>query len=295
MTTTAQVTTTTAKTTTTTATTTTTSATTTTTSVTTTTTAGSASQPAPDGESWFVGEWAWYKQKSNGQIIQYDENNPDQYLIDYPEKYELRNDGTGKRKSYMSCSDFDGGEPVMTADIVWSASGNTLTMKITSDEPFIPEEFRVTTLTMRLENDELVYEFVDKEFPVYNATDYFRKTTPAAATELVNGDVNGDGTVSVEDAQLALKAYTNRIAGKGTGLTDEQIKAANVNGDEELSVDDAQNILKYYTQKYVAGRDITWEDILGKKPQPLPPMRQQKNLLYEPDRCLPNDETQANR
>ena len=48
------------------------------------------------------------------------------------------------------------------------------------------------------------------------------------------------------------------------GLTERQIKAANVNGDDELSVDDAQNILKYYTQKTVAGKEITWDDILGK-------------------------------
>ncbi len=54
------------------------------------------------------------------------------------------------------------------------------------------------------------------------------------------------------------------------GLTERQIQAANVNGDGELSVDDAQNILKYYTQKTVAGKDITWEDILGKKAQSLP-------------------------
>ena len=72
----------------------------------------------------------------------------------------------------------------------------------------------------------------------------------------------------MDDVQLTLKAYTKRIAGLDMGLTARQIKAANVNGDNELSVDDAQNILKYYTQKTVAGKDITWEDILGKKPLP---------------------------
>ena len=81
--------------------------------------------------------------------------------------------------------------------------------------------------------------------------------------DILTGDVNDDGEVSVDDAQLALKAYTKRIAGLDMGLTERQIKAANVNGDDELSVDDAQNILKYYTQKTVAGKDITWEDILG--------------------------------
>ena len=52
-------------------------------------------------------------------------------------------------------------------------------------------------------------------------------------------------------------------------LTDEQIKAADVDGNGEISVEDAQWLLKYYTEKYVAGKDITWDDILGKKAQAL--------------------------
>ena len=95
------------------------------------------------------------------------------------------------------------------------------------------------------------------------------ETTPAQITttaptepEILTGDVNGDGEVTVEDAQLTLKAYTKRIAGLDMGLTERQIQAANVNGDAELSVDDAQFILRYYTEKVVAGKDITWEAIL---------------------------------
>ena len=75
-----------------------------------------------------------------------------------------------------------------------------------------------------------------------------------------------DNDVSVDDAQLALIAYTNKVAGKATGLTEKQLKAANVNGDAEFSVDDVQNILKYYTETKVAGKkDFTWDDILDKK------------------------------
>ncbi len=84
------------------------------------------------------------------------------------------------------------------------------------------------------------------------------------------GDVNGDGEISVEDAQRTLKAYTERTAGKDNGLTDAQIKAADINGNGEVSVDDAQLILKYYTEKFVAGKNITWDDLLGKKPQAQP-------------------------
>ena len=83
--------------------------------------------------------------------------------------------------------------------------------------------------------------------------------------EPLRGDVNSDGTVSVEDAQLTLRAYTQRIAGNEMGLSKAQIKAADITGDGELSVDDAQYILRYYTEKYVAGKDtLTWDDLLKK-------------------------------
>ncbi len=100
------------------------------------------------------------------------------------------------------------------------------------------------------------------------------ETTPVVTTSAtpapLRGDVTGDGEVSVDDAQLTLKAYTERIAGNDMKLTAEQIKAADVDGNGEISVEDAQNILKYYTEKSVAGKDITWDDIFGKKSQSLP-------------------------
>ena len=82
-------------------------------------------------------------------------------------------------------------------------------------------------------------------------------TTTAAAKPLESGDLTGDGTVGIEDAQITLKAYTEKFAGKDTGLTDAQIKAADVNGDGELTVENAQYILIYYTEKNVAGKKIT--------------------------------------
>ena len=82
--------------------------------------------------------------------------------------------------------------------------------------------------------------------------------------------MTGDGEVSVDDAQLTLKAYTERIAGNDMKLTAEQIKAADVNGDGEVSVDDAQNILIYYVNNTVAGKILTWDELLGKKTQTAP-------------------------
>ncbi len=100
-----------------------------------------------------------------------------------------------------------------------------------------------------------------------NTTPAQTGTTAPPKTETVKGDVDGSGDVSIEDVQLALKAYTVRVSGKDTGLTDQQIKAADVNENGELSVDDVQNILIYYVNNTVAGKKITWEQLLGKQPQ----------------------------
>ena len=80
----------------------------------------------------------------------------------------------------------------------------------------------------------------------------------------ISGDISGDGAVSIEDAQLALKAYTEKLSGKPHGLTAAQFKAADVNHDGDLTVEDAQYILIYYTEKSVAGKNITWDDLLKK-------------------------------
>ncbi|MBQ9907391.1 MAG: hypothetical protein IJM46_11545, partial [Oscillospiraceae bacterium] len=52
--------------------------------------------------------------------------------------------------------------------------------------------------------------------------------------------------------------------GQAHGLTDAQFRAADVNQDGELSVDDAQNILIYYVTNTVSGKNITWDELLGK-------------------------------
>jgi hypothetical protein len=86
----------------------------------------------------------------------------------------------------------------------------------------------------------------------------------------VTGDADGDGKVSVEDAQLALLAYVQSMAGMETGLTEQQIKAADINGDKTVSVEDAQLILIYYVSNTLSGQNVTWDELLGKKAQPLP-------------------------
>ena len=83
-----------------------------------------------------------------------------------------------------------------------------------------------------------------------------------APPKALKGDTDQDGTVSIEDVQIALKAYTENFAGKGTGLSAAAEKNADVNEDGELSIDDVQNILIYYVKNTVAGLVTTWEDLI---------------------------------
>lgn len=62
----------------------------------------------------------------------------------------------------------------------------------------------------------------------------------SAAQDVTLGDVNGDGKVALNDAQLALKAALNL-----TALTDTQKEAADVNGEKGVTLADAQLILRY--------------------------------------------------
>ena len=156
-----------------------------------------------------------------------------------------------------------------------TAKATTTTAKVTTTT--LPE-----TTTQAATTTSVTSESETDTTPAVTTTTGSEITPPEP--EVLLGDINEDGEVSVEDAQLTLKAYTKRIAGLDMGLTERQITAANVNGDEELSVDDAQFILRYYTEKHVAGKDITWEDVLGRKPQPRPVL-----LTLREDICADTD------
>ncbi|MBR3446698.1 MAG: leucine-rich repeat protein [Oscillospiraceae bacterium] len=79
--------------------------------------------------------------------------------------------------------------------------------------------------------------------------------------ETALGDTDGDNDVSVIDAQLALKAYTEGLSGKPNGLTQAQVQATDINRDGKVSVEDVQLILKYYTENTVAGKTVTWAQL----------------------------------
>ena len=116
-------------------------------------------------------------------------------------------------------------------------------------------------------------------------------TTAPPESENAAGDVDGDGKVSVEDAQLALNAYVKNMAGKDNDLTEQQVKAADVNADGIVSVDDAQSILIYYVKNSLSGKSTTWDELLGRKTQaqPLPDLTTQfEDVWIDFDEILPD-------
>lgn len=77
------------------------------------------------------------------------------------------------------------------------------------------------------------------------------------------GDIDGDGTVSVEDAVSVLTYYAQQSAGLEAKLTqavdteESAFLAADVDGDGQITVEDAVAILTYYAKKS-AGLDAAW-------------------------------------
>lgn len=92
----------------------------------------------------------------------------------------------------------------------------------------------------------------------YAAADIRLSDTPV----ILRGDVNGNGEVGVDDAQIALRAYTERISGKPLPLNKAQTEAADVDDSGIISIEDVQLILKYYTENTVAGKKVSWEALI---------------------------------
>ena len=78
----------------------------------------------------------------------------------------------------------------------------------------------------------------------------------------LRGDARRDGVVSVDDAQYALNAYADLVAGKYNTVYPEEAERADVNGDGALTAADAQLILLYYTANSVAQQPTSWHDLM---------------------------------
>lgn len=89
------------------------------------------------------------------------------------------------------------------------------------------------------------------------------ETAVAESEGRVRGDVNGDGSVDLDDASITLTIYAGKAAGLSLdAFTEDEIAAADVDGDGKPGLSDASAILTYYAGK-AAGLEADWDSILG--------------------------------
>lgn len=125
---------------------------------------------------------------------------------------------------------------------------------ITNSAGFIEEDLDISDQTHQLK--------VDKDF----------KIPPLIFSVFSRGDVNCDGSVSIEDAQATLKLYVEQEVASRT-LTDTEIAqimntvhihaskyASDASQNGSLDVSDAQGILQYYVDS-MSGNTSDWNDI----------------------------------
>ena len=74
----------------------------------------------------------------------------------------------------------------------------------------------------------------------------------------IRGDVSGDFAIGADDAQLALTAFTDQLAGNPVSLSEAAMQAADADLDGKLSAADAQDILVYYTENILSGMETDW-------------------------------------
>ena len=79
--------------------------------------------------------------------------------------------------------------------------------------------------------------------------------------EYLRGDVNGDGKVSLEDAQNCLQAYCRILSIHPHGLDDAAFRAADIDKSSTLSPEDATGILRYYTVSGLSGKPVSWKTL----------------------------------
>ncbi len=82
----------------------------------------------------------------------------------------------------------------------------------------------------------------------------------SASAAYSKGDVDGNGTVAVDDAGIALAIYAKTAAGLSVSeYTQDQFTAADINADSSVTISDAAAILTYYAQTS-AGMNPSWGD-----------------------------------
>ena len=112
-------------------------------------------------------------------------------------------------------------------------------------------------LTLNNLSGDLPYNIIDGYIEVGSYHDDF---------SFDKGDMNFSHGVDVSDAQMILKEYVKTLSGQESTLHADHRQLADIDENGTVDVVDAQFLLKYCTER-TALNDITWEQILGKKPE----------------------------
>lgn len=108
--------------------------------------------------------------------------------------------------------------------------------------------------------EAVIYGRLDSYAKSY-AQRYDRLFIPLDAAQL--GDVDGNGSIELTDATLALTEYAQQAVLADSILTTDQMLRADVNQNERIDLADATLILTYYAE-HAVGNDVTFE-MLQKK------------------------------
>ncbi|MDO4156969.1 MAG: hypothetical protein Q4D37_09365, partial [Oscillospiraceae bacterium] len=83
------------------------------------------------------------------------------------------------------------------------------------------------------------------------------------------GDLDGDGTVGVEDAVFVLTIYARQSAGLEVNLSPQQFFCTDCDHDTKISVEDAVLILEYYAKRSAALPVGTFSEYIDEKQNPV--------------------------
>ncbi len=91
--------------------------------------------------------------------------------------------------------------------------------------------------------------------------DYFNANAVTASVQIAcKGDADLNGSVTADDATIALAAYINTMLDVDHGLSDLQIHLIDITKDGIIEADDATMILKYYVMTLTSG-SADWDNL----------------------------------
>ncbi|HAG13977.1 MAG TPA: hypothetical protein DCG49_08970, partial [Ruminococcus sp.] len=137
--------------------------------------------------------------------------------------------------------------------IKYAPQKRTYTEHISIPEPdgFSHTEFRYQLSVKKAENtDEGIPEIVSQDEGILDQIKYTEADLAFKRYDMIQGDYDGNGAITVNDAQLTLNAFLTNMTGDPDGEIPNpgQLAACDIDGNGELMASDAQWILLYYLE-----------------------------------------------